>query len=112
LLVFPEKFDKLENLAKILPEKLKFTKAETLDLLCCTPELAKMEERHVLDNIPTIRKYFTEEILKEYPVLLARAQNADKSQFYLNLYLGVTKEDFNDIIKRFPILLTAEVIIE
>lgn len=80
-----------------------------MDLLSCIPEIARMEERHIIDNISNIRKYFSDEILKEYPILLARSQNADKAHFYLNLYLGLSKEDFNEIIKKFPLITTAEV---
>ena len=70
-----------------------------------------MQERKVIDNITLIRKYFNDEILKEYPILLTRVQNAEKVQFYLNLYFNLSKEDFIELVKRFPILLSAEVII-
>jgi hypothetical protein len=111
LFVFPEKFEKLKKFSNILPEVLKFTKGEILDLLSCIPEIAKMQESKVINNISLIRKYFNHEILKEYPILLARVQNADKVNFYLNLYFDLSKEDFNELVKRFPILLSADVII-
>jgi histone acetyltransferase (RNA polymerase elongator complex component) len=95
--------------SNFLAEKFKFTKNEILDILCCIPEIARIEERNICQNIEIVRKYFSDDILKQYPLLITSAHNAEKVLFYLNLYLEMSREEFTELIKKFPILLTAEV---
>ncbi len=100
----------MEYFYKYLLEELKFEKKDILDILICIPEITRMELRNVINNIKTIRKYFSDDILKEYPILITKSDNSEKVQFYMNLYVDMSLEEYIDLVKKFPLLLMANVI--
>jgi hypothetical protein len=85
--------------------------------MCCIPNVVEISAKKLEENVSQIQKFFNIdfETLKnyifEYPILISSfTSDLNKLEFYFKLYLDMTHDDLVNLVKKFPLLLTAKVI--
>ncbi len=111
------------NLAKIseiknflLSSEFRFSESEVLDVLSCIPNTVELEVKKITENLEEIRNYFKidttelKNVMIDYPILITNvSSDIHKLEFYFNLYMEMNKEDLYQLVRKFPLLLTATV---
>jgi hypothetical protein len=97
------------------------TKTNLTEILACIPNIVELTEETVLENINKIKNIFKftdgdkdnnslNNFLSAYPILVTNiSPDMPKIEFYFNLYLGISKTQFQEFIESFPLLVTVNV---
>ena len=95
---------------------MNLSEQEVLDILTCIPNSVELSVDKVSENLELLKTYLNVEdselksIIIEYPILITNlTADIHKLEFYFNLYLDINKETFNQMGRKFPLLLTATV---
>ena len=85
--------------------------------MACIPNIIELPINKIEQNIESVENLFKldkenlKSILIDYPFLISKlSSDLTKVEFYFKLYLEMSKEEFINLAKQFPLLLTSTVI--
>jgi hypothetical protein len=97
----------------LLMKELNLEKPAVLDILTCIPEIVKIEPKKVCLNIKQLKAYLRpDDLIKliiDYPIVIPNYKNIERIEFYMNLYFEMNKDEFYNMVMKFPLLLIADV---
>jgi hypothetical protein len=99
-------------------KKLNMNESAVLENLSCIPGIVNHSKIEIERNIDNAKIFFKLEndstalnkLLNEYPLLITNfSSDMNKIEFYFNLYMNMSKEDFSDLANKFPLIMTCSV---
>lgn len=110
--------DKVKTIYDLLKEEIQFEDAMKInEIIASQPYLLHMSKTDILDKINYLKKEFDinneqlKEIIFDYPITLTLQYSSQAAAIYdyLNVYLNLSKEEFNTIIRSNPAIISVDV---